>query len=273
MGRFDQIVSDAEFAGKNNLAAVVAPTTTDDSASGYEVGSYWVDTVTEKVYFCTDDTATAAQWKDVTGGVLPALTQDTIWVGNGSNVATETTLGNNVAAATLSTWVLDAGTIYYQDITHNLNSDDVFVEIFDSVTKETVLVEKIDRTDLNTVRVYIEGNTASLRVVITKAVLGYVGSSGRNVVLNPTSPYTAQNNDIVIWDCTAGNKILNLPAAAASSNFRIDVKKIDASSNTITVDPNGAELIEGGATAVITTQYEAISTVPDGGAWWIIAAV
>ncbi len=51
---------------KVNLAAVVAPVATDDSAAGYAVGSRWIDTVTDKEYVCVDATATAAVWKRTT---------------------------------------------------------------------------------------------------------------------------------------------------------------------------------------------------------------
>jgi len=48
---------------KINAAATVAPTATDDSGAGYEVGSLWVDTTLNRVYFCVDATTTAAVWK------------------------------------------------------------------------------------------------------------------------------------------------------------------------------------------------------------------
>jgi hypothetical protein len=53
-------------AQKNNFAAIIAPTATDDSASGYSVGSRWIDTVTDKEYVCLDATATAAVWTETT---------------------------------------------------------------------------------------------------------------------------------------------------------------------------------------------------------------
>ena len=49
---------------KQNLTAVVAPGTSDDSTAGYAVGSTWVDISGDKSYMCVDDTAAAAVWKD-----------------------------------------------------------------------------------------------------------------------------------------------------------------------------------------------------------------
>lgn len=54
-----QLVSGAR---RNNYSATTDPTTTDDSASGYAVGSIWVNTSGGKVWTCTDPTASAAVW-------------------------------------------------------------------------------------------------------------------------------------------------------------------------------------------------------------------
>lgn len=45
--------------------ALVAPGVNDDSGDGYSRGTRWVDTVTDKVYICADDTVGAAVWKEV----------------------------------------------------------------------------------------------------------------------------------------------------------------------------------------------------------------
>jgi len=47
----------------NKFDATAAPTATDDSASGYYVGSIWVDVTNDRVYVCVDNTATSAIWK------------------------------------------------------------------------------------------------------------------------------------------------------------------------------------------------------------------
>lgn len=52
----------AELAFVNNLAAIVAPTATDDSSKGYQTGSQWVNTSTKTAYTCVDATAGAAIW-------------------------------------------------------------------------------------------------------------------------------------------------------------------------------------------------------------------
>jgi len=49
-----------------NATAAVAPTDDDDTGDDYAVGSQWTDTVTEKVYICTDASSGAAVWKEIT---------------------------------------------------------------------------------------------------------------------------------------------------------------------------------------------------------------
>lgn len=53
---------------KSNFSASAAPAVTDDSASGYVVGSRWIDTTNDAEYVCVDNTASAAVWVQTTGG-------------------------------------------------------------------------------------------------------------------------------------------------------------------------------------------------------------
>ena len=43
-----------------------------------------------------------------------------------------------------------------------------------------------------------------------------------------------------------------------------------AASYTLTIDPDGAETIDGSATFSISSQYESITIVTDGSSWFII---
>lgn len=72
------------------------------------------------------------------------------------------------------------------------------------------------------------------------------------------SPYTVVANDSSIrCDTTSGSITVNLPAATGSGRT-LNIKKL-ASANTVTVDGNSSDTIDGGTTAVLTTQYESIT--------------
>lgn len=48
-----------------NLAATVAPVTTDDASAGYSIGSRWINTTLKHAWICLDATASAAVWKQI----------------------------------------------------------------------------------------------------------------------------------------------------------------------------------------------------------------
>ena len=60
---------------------------------------------------------------------------------------------------------------------------------------------------------------------------------------------------------------MTLPSAVGIAGKRYVIRKSDASANTVTIDPAGAETVNGSATRVISTQYEAVEIVSDGAGW------
>ncbi len=49
---------------KNNFSATAAPTTGDDDADGYSVGSLWIDVTNDNAYICLDASTGAAVWQE-----------------------------------------------------------------------------------------------------------------------------------------------------------------------------------------------------------------
>ena len=58
---------------KANYAATTAPTSGDDSADGYSVGSKWFDVTNDLTYECVDASAGAAVWVEIVGRTLTQL--------------------------------------------------------------------------------------------------------------------------------------------------------------------------------------------------------
>ena len=50
------------------VEATVNPTATDDSGDGYSIGTVWVNTTADTVWFCVDASVGAAVWKDISAG-------------------------------------------------------------------------------------------------------------------------------------------------------------------------------------------------------------
>lgn len=71
-------------------------------------------------------------------------------------------------------------------------------------------------------------------------------------------------------DASGAAKVITLPAAASNTGREYNISKRDASANTVTIDANVAELINGAATVVISAQYDSYTIRCDGIGWWII---
>lgn len=95
-----------------------------------------------------------------------------------------------------------------------------------------------------------------------------VGGFAANIV-SKTGAYTTTSSDHTIL-CGAGNETFTITLVAASgvSGLIQNIKNIGT--GTITVDGNASETIDGGATAIINTQYECITIQCDGSNWHII---
>lgn len=90
-------------------------------------------------------------------------------------------------------------------------------------------------------------------------------------VTQVTTNYSVSANDYtIIVDATTGIITITLPTAADNVGRILNIKKIDATGNNVVVDGNTTELIDGGSTATITTQYQSITVHCDGSQWWIL---
>jgi len=79
----------------------------------------------------------------------------------------------------------------------------------------------------------------------------------------------AATDHVVLVDASGGDVTLTLPLAASRlSEFCI--KKIDSSGNTVTIDGNGGETIDGSTTFVLTEQYDALRIFSDATEWWVL---
>ncbi len=78
------------------------------------------------------------------------------------------------------------------------------------------------------------------------------------------------NHHYVFANASSGNITITLPPASSSKGREYVIKKIDSSSNSVIIDPNGNELIEGALTYSLTSQNQSVKIVCDGTQWWIV---
>lgn len=85
-----------------------------------------------------------------------------------------------------------------------------------------------------------------------------------------TGSITAAEDFTILCDATSGGITINLPAASTVTGRIYNVKKIDNSVNTVTIDPDSTETIDGAATNVISTQWTNIQFQSNGTNWFIL---
>lgn len=109
--------------------------------------------------------------------------------------------------------------------------------------------------------------------VITRTKLAS-GAVANETVSTQTASFTAATTvDVYLCDATSGAITVTLPAAggAGASGKVFTFRKINSSTNTVTVDGNASETIDGALTVVLGQQYDSVTMVSDGTNWQVKA--
>lgn len=81
----------------------------------------------------------------------------------------------------------------------------------------------------------------------------------------------ADRDKLIRTDATSGTLTVTLLAAAtAGDGFMLAVKKIDSSGNTVIIDGNSSETIDGNLTLTLSNQYEVALLICNGTSWSVI---
>lgn len=95
-------------------------------------------------------------------------------------------------------------------------------------------------------------------------------ASGPNIVTKTTA-YSAAAGDYVIADTTTAGFNVTLPtAAAAGSGVKVSVKKVDASTNAVTVVVSGGGVIDNVVSDAISTQWQSHDYLSNGTQWYLV---
>ena len=126
-------------------------------------------------------------------------------------------------------------------------------------------------TDAN----FIDSSTIDFTVSAGASVTAAVPDSGitevkrQRTVDSSLVDTNTISSDVNLVSAAGGNVLINLPAPPISAGRLIYIKKTDSSSNTVTVDQNGSETIDGGTSYVLYNQYEAVTLICDGSNWHV----
>ena len=112
------------------------------------------------------------------------------------------------------------------------------------------------------------GGTTGRQVLLNQGGLPYdntVSTTGPTLSIDPL----IHTNALILCDSSSNNITLNLPSATLTGDkFRFFVKKRSNDTNTVTIDPAGADRIDLQATLAIVEQHETLEIVTDGTNWW-----
>ena len=76
--------------------------------------------------------------------------------------------------------------------------------------------------------------------------------------------------DVILADTSTGPITISLPTAANASGKLFWIKKIDASANLVTIDPDGSECIDNELLISLCNEGDTVQIVSNGSQWYII---
>lgn len=151
-----------------------------------------------------------------------------------------------------------------------------------SVFRSTVLDPTAGSEDTDYQFYTSAAGAVGLRMILHSVGMG-VGTAAlahsRLQVAGPLAPaYASTSVDLtldnthstVAVDTSGGNRIITLPTAAGIAGRIYTIKRITAGANTLTVDANGAQTIDGALTVLLPTQWDVVRVQSDGANWLII---
>ena len=85
-----------------------------------------------------------------------------------------------------------------------------------------------------------------------------------------TSGNVVSGDYLIIADATSGAITMALPPAALVPGRIYVFKRINSGANAVVIDPNASETIDGAATYTLSAQWNSVTIMSNGTAWFII---
>lgn len=87
-------------------------------------------------------------------------------------------------------------------------------------------------------------------------------------VIGKTASFVLQNDGMYFCDDTSGNITVSLPDASTVPGRIAWFKKVNDSTNTVTIDAYASQTIDGSLTQVLYDQWDVIGIISDGYTEW-----
>lgn len=102
-------------------------------------------------------------------------------------------------------------------------------------------------------------------------IIGYSAGSGDvTSVITVTTNTTLDTDNTILVNAASGNITITLPAAASKANKIYRIKKIDATVNTVIIQPQVSEMIDDNTNMILLFQDSSIDLVSNAANWYII---
>lgn len=85
-----------------------------------------------------------------------------------------------------------------------------------------------------------------------------------------TSGNVVSGDYLIIADATGGAITMALPPAALVPGRIYAFKRVNSGANAVVIDPNASETIDGAATYTLSAQWNSVTIMSNGTAWFII---
>ena len=97
------------------------------------------------------------------------------------------------------------------------------------------------------------------------------GGATRGAYRSVTTTGNVVSGDyLIVADAAGGAITMTLPPAALVPGRIYTFKRINSGANAVVIDPSGAETIDGAATYTLSAQWNSVTIMSNGTAWFII---
>lgn len=178
---------------------------------------------------------------------------------------------NVVADRAGQTWTTQPGASCMMKLDWNPETGQYEADPFQSTVKPVTPVSQTE----NFVASLASGGGAEINRHGQIVEYGSLTGVGVAAVDEHSANYTVDEDDrgkLLAVDATSGNVTMSLPAIAdVPEGFTVAVKKVDSSSNSVILDPDGSETIEGSAQLSMATEDQTVTVTSDGSEWLVVA--
>jgi hypothetical protein len=230
---------------------------------------------------------------DIDNAMSNTLADGSVFIGNGSNVATARAVTGDVTISNTGVTAIAAGAIVNADVSGTAaiaySKLNLATSIVNADVAAAAAIAHSKMAALTASRAMVtDASGFASAATTTSTEIGYVngvtsaiqtqldGKFARAMaVATKTGDYTATtSDDFLIFDANGASRTLTLYAASGNAGRVIRVKRVDSTAyapgNLVTIDANASETIDGATTKKLCTQYEEFTLVCDGTGWHVL---